>query len=144
MNTAIMINWSITSSQNGFIAPELQRYILVGNIYEDSRRYFPDGSQVQTGSILEIKDCGTHKLVSTSRTEYKVFPDDIDLEYERAFPGAYERLNMLNSDDLVESGKEKPHQIPEPHNCTECRKDGMDRICKCGAGECEHYKEATT
>jgi len=103
MNTAIMKNWSITSNQCVFIAPELQRYILQGNIYEDSRGLFPDGSQVHTSSIRDIRDCGTHKVVATSRTEYKVFPDDIDSEYEKAFPGAYERLSMLAND--LECGK---------------------------------------
>ena len=92
MNTAIMENWSVITNQNGFIPPELQRYMLQGNIYGDSRKIFPDGLPVSTGSIKDIKDFGTHKVVKTSRTEYKVSPDDVDPEYEKACPGAYGRL----------------------------------------------------
>lgn len=97
MNTATMKNWSVTTNQNGFIPPELLQYILQGNIYDDSREYFPDGSQVHTSAIKNIEDRETYKVVITSRTEYKVFPYDVDPEYEKAYPNAYERLSIMLS-----------------------------------------------
>lgn len=94
MNTATMKCWSVASNQNGFIAPELLVYRLQGNIFDDSRGMFPDGSQVHTSPIRKITDCGTHKLVETNSTIYTVHPEDVDPEYEKQFPGAYERLQM--------------------------------------------------
>lgn len=94
MNTATVKNWSIATDNNGFTAPELTRYILQGNIYDDSRRAFPDGTPIYTSSIRSITDCSTHKLVETRNTVYTVCADDVDPGYEEAYPGAYERLRM--------------------------------------------------
>lgn len=94
LNTAVMKCWSVTSNNNGFIAPELVEYRLRGRIYDDSRCSFPDGARVRTSSIQKITDCGTHKLVETISTIYSVYAADVDPEYEKAFPDAYKRLNM--------------------------------------------------
>jgi len=91
-NTAIMKNWSIGSNQDGFKSPELVRLHLSGNIHDDSSERFNNGDYVSTGSIVEVVDCESHKIVSTGRADYTVYPDDVDPEYERQFPGAYKRL----------------------------------------------------
>ncbi len=95
MHTAVMKQWSLTSNQSGFTAPELLKYYLRGNIHEDSRKAFEDGHLVDTSSIRKVEDCGTHKLVYTRNTAYTVRPEDVDPGYEEAFPGAYERLAMI-------------------------------------------------
>lgn len=95
MNTAIMKCWSVASNQDGFTPPELSAFKLQGEIYGDSRGYFPDGSKVYTSAIREITDCGTHKLVETKSSIYTVYPEDVDPAYENQFPGAYERLQMI-------------------------------------------------
>lgn len=92
MNTATMKCWSISSNQNGFKSPELVRHRLRGLIYDDSRGYFPDGSAVETGNIISVTDNGSHKVVTTERTAYTVYPGDVDPEYEAQFPGAYGRI----------------------------------------------------
>lgn len=94
MNTAIMKYWSITSNQDGFTPPELLIYRLQGIIYNDSRGAFPDGSRLHTSSIQRITDCGSHKLVETKNTVYMVSLEDVNPDYEKQFPGAYERLQM--------------------------------------------------
>lgn len=94
MNTAAMKCWSITSNQAGFTAPELLKYRLQGEIYDDSRGSFPNGTQVCTSPIRRITDCVDHKAVETASTVYTVRPEDVDPEYEAAFPGAYGRLDM--------------------------------------------------
>lgn len=94
MNTATMKCWSITSNQDGFTAPELVVFRLQGEVYGDSAARFPDGSYVHSSRMMEVTDCGTYKIVRTHSTEYRVYPDDVDPEYEKQFPGAYARLEV--------------------------------------------------
>ena len=110
MNYATMKRWSITSNQNGFIAPELITYRLQGDIYHDSRPEFPDGSPVITSPILSVNEIsqqpispwvptGKYKLVKTAGATYLVFPEYVDPEYEKQFPGAYERLRVTEASE---------------------------------------------
>jgi len=94
MNTAIMKNWSVASTPNGFTAPELLKPRLHGEIYEDSRKQFPDDSKITTSAIRKITDCETHKIVETDNTRYTVYPAEVDPEYENKYPGAYLRLQV--------------------------------------------------
>jgi hypothetical protein len=86
--------WSVISKSNGFTAPELLKHYLNGQIYDDSRRLFSNGTGITTSSIHKITDCGTHKIVETKNTLYAVYPTDVDPAYESAFPGAYAKLQL--------------------------------------------------
>ena len=97
MHTATMKCWSVISKSNEFTAPELVKHCLNGQIYDDSRSLFPDGSRVNTSSIRKITDCGTHKIIETKSTLYTVFPEDVDPAYEAAFPGAYAKLQLVRA-----------------------------------------------
>jgi hypothetical protein len=84
-------NWSVIVV-NPFQPPEIQRHCLNGNVYGHPR--FKDGETVTTSPIQGIIDYGTHKVVSTVNSKYKVNKDDINPEYEAKFSGAYDRLTM--------------------------------------------------
>ena len=86
--------WGVITDQTGFKAPETVKQCLVGNIYNDSR--FANGDPVKTSAIHNIVDYGDYKEIETATgTKYAVYPDDIDPEYERQFPRAYERLRVV-------------------------------------------------
>jgi len=93
MNTALMKNWSITNNQSGYTPTELIKYYLNGNIYNDGYGRFEDGFLATTSKILEVVDCEDHKVVITKATEYSVYPADVDEEYEKEYPDAFNRLN---------------------------------------------------
>ena len=94
MKTAIMKNWSIQTTQNGFKAPEQVGFVLVGEIHEDSAERFDDGDPIRTTRIRDVVNHGDYKTVETNNTMYTVRPEDIDPDYEKAYPGAYERLSI--------------------------------------------------
>ena len=83
-------NWSMMA--NPYQAPEIQIHFLRGNVFGHPR--FKDGSQVDTSSIVGIDDHGEYKIVHTQNTDYKVIMSDVDPEYEKLFPGAYDRLSV--------------------------------------------------
>lgn len=87
-------NWSIyVSGDNGFTAPELLHYHLQGDVYGHPR--FNDGDPVHTSRIVQIKDMGDHKEVITrSGSRYQIYPEDVNPEAEKQFPGYYEKLKM--------------------------------------------------
>ena len=95
MNTAIIKKWSITTNENGYKAPEFAKPQLCGEIFEDSRNEFPDGTSVTTSVIRKIIEHGTHKSVHMLNTQYKVYPADVDPDYEKQYPGAYSRLEVV-------------------------------------------------
>ena len=95
MNTAVMKNWSVTTNANGFLAPEMVQCLLQGEIHNDSSKRFKDGDSIITSAIQQIVDCGTHKVVSTTNTNYEVYPQDVDPRYEVAYPDAYARLQII-------------------------------------------------
>lgn len=86
-------NWCMTSNQNGYMAPEFIRYQLVGEVYGHQR--FDDGTQITTSSIIDITDCKTYKIVKTMNTEYVVYPNEVNEEYEKTFPNAFKRLSLI-------------------------------------------------
>jgi hypothetical protein len=92
-------DWSVTSRGSEFTAPELRIPCLQGEVYGHPR--FEDGTLVVTSGIKGIMSIETKekeviverkKIVITRNTEYNIFPEDIDPEYERQYPGAYDRL----------------------------------------------------
>ena len=91
---AILKNWSVVNrNTNPFSAPELSIPCLQGNIYNDGNGRFADGTLVSTSMINDVINRGDFKEVITrSGTIYKVFKNDVDEEYEKIFPKAYERL----------------------------------------------------
>jgi|GEM_PF-2352844 len=94
MNTAIMKNWHISNTSDGFTAPELVKHTLVGEIFNDSAERFSDGDRIRTSAIQNIRILADHKIIETANTQYVIYPENIDHEYERQYPGAYERLKM--------------------------------------------------
>ena len=87
----ILKNWCVGG--DNWMAPECRTYRLHGNVYGHSR--FDDGSPVTTSRIVAIKDKGDHKEVSTgSGSVYMLYKDDVDPDYEKEYPNAYERLSM--------------------------------------------------
>jgi len=93
----IVKNWSITSNfaKEPFKAPELKGNFLQGHVYGHS--VYPDGAGVKTSRIIGVVDCGDYKVVKTKNSEYRVYPKDVDLGAEAAFPNYYERLKEMVS-----------------------------------------------
>ena len=85
MNTATIKSWS-------FRLDLQDRSTLCGLIYGDTGTRFRDGEYITSSEIIAITDCGLYKKIETKNTVYKIYPDDIDPEYEKAFSGAYERI----------------------------------------------------
>ena len=91
MKEAIMKNWSVTQDNfDPYTAPELIKYKLQGNVYGHPR--FEDGTFVVTSSIQAVMNCGTHKNIKTRNTDYKIYPDDVDPEYEKVYGNAFEKI----------------------------------------------------
>jgi len=47
-------NWSVISDFDPFKAPELQAKRLEGEIYDDEKCRFPDGSEVTTSRLVKL------------------------------------------------------------------------------------------
>ena len=93
MNFQTIKKWSI-GTKPSYIAPELARSCLQGEIYNDCRGKFADGHPVITSGIENVIDEGSHKIVVTKNSRYWIFPEDVDPEYEKKFPSAFERLSV--------------------------------------------------
>lgn len=91
---AIVRNWSLyASGNNGFTAPELLHYHLQGNVY--GRQGFNDGDLINTSRIVEVEDMGDHKeIVTRTGSRYLVYPQDVDPDAEKEYPGYYDRLKI--------------------------------------------------
>jgi len=88
-------NWFIENRvRNDFQAPELGVKVLNGNVY--GHPSFPDGSFIHTSPIVGIEDMGDHKdIITKSGSRYSVFPVDVADGAEKAFPGYYNRLSIM-------------------------------------------------
>lgn len=88
-------NWFIeTRVKNEFQAPELAAKVLCGNV--SGHPSFPDGSPIHSSPIVRIEDAGDHKdIITRSGSRYSVYPDDVDAGAEKAFPGYYNRLSIM-------------------------------------------------
>ncbi|WP_368270903.1 hypothetical protein [Enterocloster lavalensis] len=91
---AIVKNWSLyASGDNGFTAPELLHYHLQGNVY--GRQGFNDGDPINTSRIVGVEDMGDHKeIVTRTGSRYLVYPQDVDPDAEKEYPGYYDRLKI--------------------------------------------------
>ena len=91
---AIVKNWSLyASGDNGFTAPELLHYHLQGNVY--GRQGFNDGCAINTSRIVGVEDMGDHKeIVTRTGSRYLVYPQDVDPDAEKEYPGYYDRLKI--------------------------------------------------
>jgi len=65
---------------------------LNGKVYNHTN--FADGDVVNTSSVINIIDCDTYKILETHNTNYKVFAEDVNEDYEKCYPNAYNRLNL--------------------------------------------------
>ena len=84
-------NWCVGG--DNWTAPECRAYHLYGEVYGHPN--FEDGASVKTSRIVAIEDKGDHKEVSTgSGSVYVLYKDDVNPEYEKEYPNAYERLSM--------------------------------------------------
>jgi len=92
MNTAILKNWGITLNCGGYLDPMLAKKQLHGFICDDSRGVFPDGMRITTSNINYVIDKESCKIVVTRNTHYTIFADEINPEYKKQFPNAYEQL----------------------------------------------------
>jgi hypothetical protein len=88
-------NWFIESRvKNKFQAPELAIKVLVGEVYGHAS--FLDGSFIHTSPIVGVEDMGDHKdILTRTGSRYSVYPDDVSEGAEKAFPGYYNRLSMM-------------------------------------------------
>ena len=68
-------NWSI-GVDNPYQAPELQKKRLHGDIYDDEKGRFPDGSSVSTSSIQELNLKENYAM--TRNTKYILGKPDQD------------------------------------------------------------------
>lgn len=91
---AVLKNWSVFSKpKHGYMPPELQPKYLQGNVY--GHPDFEDGRNINTSPIDEILDCGDHKeIVTRTGSRYLVYPQDVNPEAEKQYPGYYERLKI--------------------------------------------------
>lgn len=94
MQQAIMKNWAVATIMeiNPYSPPELIKYKLMGNVYKHPNH--TDGTFVTTSSIQDIVDCGGYKIVKTRNTEYKIYPQDVDVNYENVYNNAFEKLSI--------------------------------------------------
>lgn len=96
--TARFGNWSIYNvTGNNFQAPEFGVKYLQGNVYGHPK--FLEGEFIHTSPIDDILDCGDHKeIVTRTGSRYLVYPEDVNQEAEKEYPGYYERLKMVRDD----------------------------------------------
>lgn len=86
-------NWSVTSNNNGFMAPEMMKFYLQGNVYGHPR--FNDGDPVTTSRIIEINDKGDYKeCITRSGSVYELYKEDVDSSAEKEYPNYYDRLKL--------------------------------------------------
>lgn len=86
-------NWSVFNDDNGWKAPEIIKYRLSGNAYNHPR--FKDGDPVHTSSIQDIINKEDHKeAITFSGTKYLLYPEDVNPEAEKEYPGYYDRLSI--------------------------------------------------
>jgi hypothetical protein len=87
----IMKSFAIQKASDPWLAPELRRNVLTGKVY--GRAGFPDGSQIQTSVIKEVKgrlvttSSGTvYKLVGPAHKKFREFLKEKGLSYNGKAP----------------------------------------------------------
>lgn len=84
--------WSVftTPSHDGYTPPELNPSRLHGLAYGHPR--FEDGVEIDTTRIMELSVDGDCIIARTRNTQYMLRRNTIDPRYEKAFPGAFDRI----------------------------------------------------
>jgi hypothetical protein len=84
-------NWALVSGDNPYRAPETDLH-LSGAVYGHPRH--ENGKNVVTSHIVEaVRDgdiCGIIK--TSSGSEYAIYASDVNPEYEKLYPDAFNRL----------------------------------------------------
>lgn len=160
--------WCITPTESfTHLMARLDREYLLGKISNENVFEFKESKNQlmlmkcdyefnddQIWDIDNLVQCGEEMFINFCMSELNIHLDDIPI-CKRYPYGAqtFVKIFIQYLQPLLREEIKKPtqdgwtsesHQSTKPHNCTECRKDGVERVCKCGAGACEHYKEATT
>ena len=79
-------NWSVSySNPDAYSAPELMGVVLCGNVYGHTR--FLDGVYVKTSPVIKLEG---KVFFTKSGSQYIL--EDVDPEYEQAYPNAKERI----------------------------------------------------
>lgn len=80
-------NWGmITVNTSPYEAPELSKFILVGEVYGSER--FDDGQYIRTSHITGIDS--NENVLTSSGSRYKL--GEASKDYEDLYPDAYNRL----------------------------------------------------
>lgn len=91
----VLKNWSVTSRNYDYMAPELTSFYLLGNVYGHPR--FNDGCPIVTSKIIEIIDKGDYKeIITESGSIYELHKEDVNEEAEKQHPNYYERLKLVH------------------------------------------------
>mgnify|MGYP000482678792 FL=1 len=90
----ILKNWCVVNAVSQQIQPpELIPKYFRGSIY--GLPTLKDGYLRTTSPTVEILDYGDYKVIVTvTGSRYRIYPGDVALEAEAAYPGYYKRLNM--------------------------------------------------
>lgn len=90
----ILKNWCVVNAVSQQIQPpELIPKYFRGSIY--GHPTLKDGYLRTTSPTVEILDYGDYKVIVTvTGSRYRIYPGDVALEAEAAYPGYYNRLNM--------------------------------------------------
>lgn len=73
-------NWSFcVDNSNPFLAPELRKSYVYGEIYEDDKGRFKDGSNIRTSTIVDFDI--NNMIIKTRNSTYKLdkISDSFDL-----------------------------------------------------------------
>lgn len=89
MTKFILENWSITIQPNPYMAPEQCAKLMQGKVYGRSPE-FEDGTFITTTRIITVFEDNGACVLTSSGSVYKL--GSVDVEYEKAFPDALNRL----------------------------------------------------
>lgn len=79
-------NWSMISSVDLYMAPELRQFALSGEVYDHPQH--ENGKSVTTSPLVKLVD--TDKIQTFSGSIYEL--GTVDPEYEKMYPNARQRL----------------------------------------------------
>jgi len=88
-------NWSIVSTNiSPYAAPELASPKLEGNIYDDEKGRFPDGSYVLTSRIVEFDS--ENMVAQTRNTKYIL--GEMSKEFQSYLDGSGHKLSDYDAE----------------------------------------------
>lgn len=89
-NARLLTNWSFRQSVvsvDPYMAPEHVKIYLNGDVYGHPN--FADATNITTSSIVSV-DSETGTVTTKSGSRYVL--GSVDVEYEKIYPGAFQRL----------------------------------------------------